>query len=330
MPWINGLFQGTRMSIWPKSRTDDLEEILDNAVKAGQQSAIVNLVMVPSSLFDTYADTPLWDDLTFTRPTSFDRRDGTGGYVPRNKKLLTSPYMFLRVDGCTQRKDYDYEKMDVAPGGQFTWRFIGVSSPNPEVIALPVTYDNRNMPGEYALVMKDFPQCAFATDTYRAWLAYKTSGGFLEDSINFGAGVVGNLMSGNIGGAAMSAVGSWSAQRKEAYNASRQSHLQGEQGGSALVATRRYELVFKVITMTKQFAKSADDFLDRYGYTTERLKVPNRDVRPHWCYTKTSNCAVKGIIPAYYAKQIEDIYNKGITFWKNISEVGDYSLDNTV
>lgn len=327
--WVNGLYQGARLSIWPRSRTDDLQEILDNAVEAGQSSQIVGLVMVPSSLFDTFTGEPVWDDLQFTRPTSFDRREDNG-YVPRNKKLLTSPYMFFRVDCCNQRKDYNYELMNVEPGGQFTWKFVGVASPNPEVICLPETYDNRNMPGEYALIMKGFPQCAFPTDSYRAWLAYKTSGGFFDDTVNKALSVGGNLINGNVTGAVSSMVSSWSSFRKEAYEASRESHLQGEQGGDALVATRRFEIVFKVITMTKEFARSADDFLDRYGYNTGRLKVPNRDVRPHWCYTKTSNCAVSGEVPAYYARQIEEIYNKGITFWKNIGEVGDYSLDNTV
>lgn len=328
--WVNGLFQGVRLSTWNKANVDDLNTILDNVITAGRSSQVVNLVMVPTILFDAMAENIEWEELNFTRPTSLDRRTDNG-YVPRNKKLLTSPYIYLQVDICNERKDYQYENLDgVAPGQTFTWLFAGVCSPNPEVIIMPEQYNNRYRPGEYALIMRDFPQCAFTTDSYRAWLAYKTSGGFTEDTIRTGVGVAANLASGNIVGAGMNLIGSWANQRKEAYNAGRDGGMQGHQGGSSLVATRRYEVIFKTISMTKEFAMSSDDFLDKWGYTTYELKVPNRNVRPHWTYTQTKECAIKGKVPGLYARKIESIYNKGITFWKNISEIGNYSLDNRV
>ena len=73
-----------------------------------------------------------------------------------------------------------------------------------------------------------------------------------------------------------------------------------------------------------------DNFFDVYGYATNRVKVPNRNVRPHWTYTKTVGCNIKGNLPQQYITQICRNYNNGITFWKNGSEVGNYSLDNRV
>jgi hypothetical protein len=65
-----------------------------------------------------------------------------------------------------------------------------------------------------------------------------------------------------------------------------------------------------------------------YGYAQHIRKVPNRAVRPHWTYTKTIGCCVKGSVPADDMASICAIYDKGITFWKNGDEVGNYNLPN--
>ena len=66
-----------------------------------------------------------------------------------------------------------------------------------------------------------------------------------------------------------------------------------------------------------------------FGYATRRCKKPNRNSRPHWNYVKTVGATVTGSVPADDMKKICSIYDNGITFWKNGSEVGDYSLDNS-
>ena len=65
-----------------------------------------------------------------------------------------------------------------------------------------------------------------------------------------------------------------------------------------------------------------------FGYATNRVKVPNRNSRPHWNYVKTIGCVVVGSVPADDMNSICSIYNNGITFWKKGTEVGNYSLDN--
>ena len=45
---------------------------------------------------------------------------------------------------------------------------------------------------------------------------------------------------------------------------------------------------------------------------------------------KTVGATVTGSVPADDMKKICSIYDNGITFWKNGSEVGQYNLDNTV
>ena len=59
------------------------------------------------------------------------------------------------------------------------------------------------------------------------------------------------------------------------------------------------------------------------------LAVPQMNNRPHWTYVKTAGARIEGDLPQDATKEIEDIFDNGSTFWKNMNEVGNYSLDNT-
>lgn len=72
-----------------------------------------------------------------------------------------------------------------------------------------------------------------------------------------------------------------------------------------------------------------DDYFNRYGYATRKIKVPNISSRPHWNYTQTIGCKIGGSIPCEDEKLICAVFDHGVTFWKNPSEVGNFSLDNS-
>lgn len=82
------------------------------------------------------------------------------------------------------------------------------------------------------------------------------------------------------------------------------------------------------LSITKDYAESIDDFFDKFGYATRKNKVPNITSRPHWNYVKTVSCSITGSVPSDDLALIENIFDRGITFWKNPSEVGNYGLDN--
>ncbi len=77
-----------------------------------------------------------------------------------------------------------------------------------------------------------------------------------------------------------------------------------------------------------EFAQSIDGFFSMFGYATHKLKVPNRNSRPHWNYVQLKNTHIEGGIPFEHESAICGIYDRGITFWKNPAEVGHYELDN--
>ena len=100
--------------------------------------------------------------------------------------------------------------------------------------------------------------------------------------------------------------------------------------GGANVANNKQQFYGGRCSVTAQFARMIDDYFTMFGYAVKRVKVPNRNSRPHWNYVKTIGCTLTGSIPSDDMKKICSIYNNGVTFWKNGTEIGHYELDNTV
>lgn len=107
-------------------------------------------------------------------------------------------------------------------------------------------------------------------------------------------------------------------------------HNNGNTAGDFLVSTREKGLWFFRRTITAKFAKIIDDYFSRYGYATNVIKVPNIHVRQNWTYTKTINCEIDGNLPTESRKEIQKMFNNGITFWSNPTNVGDYTVSNTI
>ena len=73
-----------------------------------------------------------------------------------------------------------------------------------------------------------------------------------------------------------------------------------------------------------------DKYFDMFGYKVNRVKLPNKAHRGRWWYTKTIDVNIDGAIPNDDLNKIKDVYNKGITFWRNSDEIQNYSLSNGI
>jgi hypothetical protein len=96
-----------------------------------------------------------------------------------------------------------------------------------------------------------------------------------------------------------------------------------------MVQSRNKNFYFRQKCITKNYAMMIDSFFDMFGYAIKQHAVPNMNARPHWTYVKTKGCSVDGALPADDAQAIENIFNKGIRFWKNHNEIGNYGYDNS-
>ena len=98
-------------------------------------------------------------------------------------------------------------------------------------------------------------------------------------------------------------------------------------GYSTAMRLKRFTYVQRSIK--GEYAKMIDDYFTMFGYKINRMGVPNRKARPHWTFIKTTNFQLIGSIPADDAQTIADLYNAGITWWRNGDEIGNYNLNNS-
>lgn len=297
--------------------------------------------------YDIYVnDDGYRDEIHTSRPLTL------AGYTPINKKLLTYPYCFLEgASGDGNRHEYLYEYFDDPSNIQFNLRgsFNGTAS----LCMYPLFY--KDVSPNYDEIMSyenASVQCAYTTDSFKAWLAQNSynlrmrNGDLFQIPKGTIGGLVGGMMAGGTLGTAIGPEGTVGgaiigglAGMGISAGATISNILQKKQttpnrgtlgAGSSLNHLLKLDVMrLNKKCITRQFAIKIDQYFNKYGYATNEIKKPNLDSRPHWNYVKTIGCSVKGSIPSDDEKKICAIYDNGITFWKNGNEVGDYSLDNS-
>lgn len=94
-------------------------------------------------------------------------RNNNGGYIPKNKKLLTYPYKRLVASnnsGISVQYKYEYLKSN-------NFRIERTGSPIGEARMVPVNYDDIGTEIDNAIIYSAFPTCAFVSDAFSAWWA---------------------------------------------------------------------------------------------------------------------------------------------------------------
>ena len=371
-------------------------------------ATILNLLLVPRvfSHNPTGTTTPVadWNTPSFTktfdisRATALYDNNGTS-YAVKNKKLLTYPYCFLKVNNLNGSEiEYMWEHF-LTNETNHSFTIEGVSVASPECKCTPAFYQGISNPySEYSLSIDDFPTNVWSLDTMTQYLA--------ENKSKIGYNAVKNTISDIV--SAMSGdylnQGRWlktvTTTMQEPTTISKKTLKSGTtkvaiKGGgkeitkapiyaeptasdtvdNAIDMTSNFSLVSGLIDISnkpdrvqgnadfsalrnihnlygfkflqtnirKEDAVRLDNYFSMFGYAIKNVKVPNIEsqsveyLRPHWNYIKN---ALTVILPktvnnvtSYVDTDIEEelqaIYNKGITFWMDGEEVGDYSLDNS-
>ena len=260
------------------------------------------------------------------------------GKPPKNKKLYIYPYNYFEIsNNLNDSKIYKYEFFTE---NACNFSVYGETALNPNIIAVPdSTYKGNGLDFNNAVTMNSFPLLPWSGDAYKAWLAQTSSGNTIAGLSALATAIVGGLSAaatGSVAGAIMagstlSSVASKAGQLISKNRVASQlpnvphngqgCYIFSGLGISDFLISRKY--------LSPEYVTIIDDYFTAFGYACHELKVPNRNVRPHWTYTKTVNCVLTGSLPCDDANKICSIYNNGITFWRNGDEVGNYNLDNS-
>ena len=249
------------------------------------------------------------------------------GYKPKNRKLFTYPYNFFSIgnnDGSSLSLRYEFFE-----NRKPSWNIrIPITMPI-QCTLRPKNYKGSSgvFPNE-SLTLSNYPMCSWRTDSFRAWLAQNAIPIIANAGVKAGSGAV----MGGLPMAGASLLSSATNALVSGYQASIQADItKGNQNhGNNNVASGLQSFYGGRCSITKYYARMIDEYFTMFGYAIHRVKIPNRNGRPHWNYVKTIGCNIVGSVPADDMRKICNIYDAGVTFWKNGDEIGNYSLDNTI
>ena len=319
----------------PVSDPSSINGYIADYINAGREDSIRQIFQYPTWFGDATASNPATHSYTAQQNTT-----SLDGYTPKNKKLFTYPYNFLLVsNNAGDTAEYKWENWSSGHKGEFDIK--GTFIPTPQSLCFPKVYRGRANDYDSGLALTSFPQCAWIGDAYQQWLAQNKNSAVMS-IVGTGVSSLASLattpftggMGAVVGGAGLVSTGmkvaNTVAKISDLKNTPPQVHGQ-TQTESLNAGIGRVGFTFQNVCVRQDFARIIDEYFTTYGYKTNRLKVPNTHARPHWTYVKTIGCCIKGRngLPCDDAKKICSIFDNGITFWRNIAEVGNYSLDNS-
>ena len=347
-----GVYSGLYYSWYPANSSGAalLSQHIELITTAGKSDGIVAVFMCPVFSVGYFDEKPSAQvptaDIPITKPNTL------GGYTPKNKKLLTAPYNYLYVtDGMGKSATYNYEFFNTPNDSDTAWFTLASSvSTITDAMLIPAQYKGTSILNwDEAFTISGWSQCAYNVDSFKAWMAQNSATIATNIVSGVGRAALGVAsIKGNTPTVPLNAGQPWGADSggSELFNgvvsimrtvASVADHSVlppvAKSVGGACTMTGMGALNFHIYQkhIQPQFAKIIDDYFNLYGYATNRVDIPNRSGRPHWNYTKVLNLqTIYSAVPADDMAKIRAIYANGITWWKNGSEVGNYTLDNSI
>ena len=288
--------------------------------------------MLPTGHIIPYGANAVPVDVSMPGLTASDTIDG---YEPKNKKLFTYPYNFIHIDNSLgDALDLKYEFFEQANPSLF---IMGTFTQPVQIVLRPKHYkgSGEELLSAETLEISGYPMCSWNMDAWKAWVAQNKIPAVISGvgaAAQIGINYAKKSNSSYAGyDAAKSGISYAVGLLSEMYHASNTTAdiVKGVlNNGGANVANKKQQFYWGRCSINAKQAQIVDDFFTLYGYAINRVKVPDRHGRPHWNYVKTSGCTIHGSIPADAEKVICSVYDKGVTFWRNGEEIGNYSLDN--
>lgn len=327
-------FSGLHYEYFTLYEQNELNAYLEDMTDAAKINGVVAIFMCPYEFkargIATTAQT-IYTTMSYKYSNVECLGDGVeadGGYVPRNKKLLTYPYNMLyctnyQGDSIALKFEYFSDPTNIE------LHMFGNSSTNPGLIFWPKNYNGKQDNFEEGLTINGFPMCAWAYDTFKAWLAQNAGSLIARPAQRLVESAIPAAVSG---AGAVNAVSGMSSALSEAIGLLgeiRDHYVMpptniGNGGGNLQYQAGNMTFMYCKKHIRPQFAKIIDSFFDMYGYATHRVGTPNLNARPCYSYVKTVGASIDGDLPVDDVEEIERIFDRGVRFWKTSATFGSF------
>lgn len=375
-----GLYSGFAFeSVRGLTNTSDLEDKITEITESTfipwstDPEKIQGIQIIPSA----FSPTQFWDNTLpyfgeqgpYEYEENLDiRHTNLDGYEPKNNKLYTFPFNFLRItNGEGSEHVYKYEFFKDRPNNlnvqAIRFNAVGLCGVKAEIALIPLNYKlGEHLKDETAstepvgykypcyeeqLTMMGFPQVAWSVDTFKAYFAQYMSGVAIETTNiaeDYGKSQLLNYLNNDTGsmefltGRVTGEISAISKLAKEAVepvvkssiaSAIKPRLLRGRATTDLMVALLDKDFYAHYTSINAKSAEIIDNYFTMFGYADKTVHQPSMNARPHWTYVKTIGCKITCACPASDAEVIENAFNRGVRFWKNHTEIGNYSLDNS-
>lgn len=348
-----GIQSGARYYAYIATDKDAINSFINRYDGDGFGEALVSMFILPKAVVGEVGTDHLVPSTTYVssyevfmnKPTTVD------GYTPRNKKLLTSPFTYLEVtngQGSSMPLRWELFKDTGEEDGNVKFTVRGTICPGGSIRLFPYNYNittnsvaltasQPNIYGEdYGINAAKFPICSWNNDVYLNWLTQNSVNLAIEgakSALNLTNGALNTINSDlSNGKEGQFASGFWGIANVMAqihtHNFTSPAVSGNLNAGDVMYSAYRNTFYFKYMSIMQEYAKSIDEFFDMYGYAVHRVKTPNKGHRSRYWFTKTVGLNCDGAVPQEDLTVFKSIYNNGVTFWRNPTEIENYSLSN--
>lgn len=280
------------------------------------------------------------------------------GYVPLNNKMFVYPYMYFELGDYSGRvTDYKYELSEYSDASGKAVHLANRFSPlhDGSGYVWPINYaGNSGNTQEELFTYNTSLDCSWTGSEYAYWKminkeamsreleftqarnAFNLVTGIAANVANManvankdGSGIAELLGSGvgivqTIGDFAFEQTKSQMEYDNADLRASRvPNHAKGNVTGDSRIAAGLCGFYWRQVGLFGESAKIIDDYFSMFGYSIDRIKVPNFHSRANWNFVKTVNANFSGVAPQYALNFINKIFDSGVTLWHH-GAVGDY------
>lgn len=315
----------------------DLNTYLKWLTDHNKSDAVIDLFMCPKFMFDDskHAQQGVNSFNISTLKWTNAFTDDIDSYKPRNNKMFTYPYNFLTVtngNGSSTELHYEYFNSDNC---EFT--IEGICSGNINIFCIPMKYRGIERNWYEKLTIRDLPKCSYNINAYAQYISGQGQLDRLasiSQTINTGATLYTkyNISEKGLDSAefkASAVTNALNQMAKESVVSSMPPQFKGGNSGNAVFSAGYMDFTFSHTFVRPEFARVIDDYFTRFGYAINRVIVPTINNRSRYTYIKTTGMDVNGDIPHFAVKQINNVFDNGITFWSDTANVGNYAPNNT-
>lgn len=333
----NGIYSGMRYYCYPSLSVHDLSKSITE-LESKYPGSVTALFLAPSFLTSQTGGVVNDSTQPVELQQTIDAISTINGYTPKNKKLLTYPYVAINMsNGQGNNAVYHQELFTKDSNSKLRFQIEACLTPGCSIRCYPIYYKGEALPYDESLVLGKYPQLNWTTDTYTNWLT--------QNGVNIASDVGAGLLkiigagsiaasTGNVSAGAIALTGA--TEVFNSMNSIYQHSFVGDTAkgnincGDVITANLNNTFHWYLMTIKREYAEMIDHYFDMYGYKVNRLATPNIHKRVNWDYIKTIDVNIEGNIPEKDLEKIRSLFNNGCTFWHNTSTFLNYSASNGI